>query len=111
MTALASFCFLFNSPNFLATRPLCTSKGQDSSLGEIFCQIPKSTFSLGFLTIHLKNILSLLAAEPFKGSETCLVVLCSCGMLKKIVLNRLIFSCRGLFGCVKKAFSRPSWCK
>src|SRR5690606_4243448 len=73
--ALPSFCLRFNKPNFRATFPEWTSKGQESVEESIDFQIPKSTPALSFLQFHLSHIFILLAAVHFKCSLICLVVL------------------------------------
>src|SRR5690606_34726878 len=85
--ALPSFCLRRIRPSLRATLPESTSRGHDSCEGEILSQIPKSTPLPSFLTIHRKNILIRLAAEPFCGSETCFVVLERWSSSKNIFLK------------------------
>ena len=50
-------------------------------------QMPKSTPLLSLLTIHLKYMFNLLAADPFDGFAMCFLLLTSKYSPKKVLLN------------------------
>ena len=55
-------------------------------------QMPKSTPLLSFLTIHLKYMFNLLAAEPFDGFAMCFLLLISVYSPRNVILNLKIGS-------------------